>query len=150
MLRAIFAVAYFCGRTGYKLVTSEVRSQTVATKQVPVRSNTRQTVAVRRQAVVASEDSHKRDNLLLVIIAIALLVSVVSFIYYYTNDLVLVYKDAQSHLLIAKRVVDSPTPGLAQLGGVWPPLPHLLMQSQCRLHAVDSNDRTASVYVLVW
>jgi len=128
MLRAIFAVAYFCGRTGYKLVTSEVRSQTVATKQVPVRSNTRQTVAVRRQAVVASEDSHKRDNLLLVIIAIALLVSVVSFIYYYTNDLVLVYKDAQSHLLIAKRVVDSPTPGLAQLGGVWPPLPHLLMQ----------------------
>ncbi|RBQ21324.1 family 2 glycosyl transferase [Spongiactinospora rosea] len=38
----------------------------------------------------------------------------------------LAYPDAISHLLIARRVVDSPTPGLAQLGGVWLPLPHLL------------------------
>lgn len=42
------------------------------------------------------------------------------------NQLV-AYGDAESHLNIAKRVVDSLTPGLAQLGGIWLPLPHLLL-----------------------
>lgn len=70
----------------------------------------------------------ERDYVLLFILASSIVVSVISFGYYYSRGLVLVYKDAQSHLLIAKRVIDSPTPGFAQLGGVWPPLPHLLMQ----------------------
>jgi len=33
------------------------------------------------------------------------------------------YGDAQSHLNISKRVVDSITPGMAQLGGIWLPIP---------------------------
>ncbi|MDQ6949150.1 MAG: hypothetical protein M3256_23550, partial [Actinomycetota bacterium] len=37
------------------------------------------------------------------------------------------YNDARSHLNIARHVTDSLTPGLAQLGSVWLPLPHLLM-----------------------
>jgi len=37
------------------------------------------------------------------------------------------YGDAESHLNIAKRVVDSLTPGFAQLGGIWLPLPHILL-----------------------
>jgi len=36
------------------------------------------------------------------------------------------YGDAVSHLEIARRMIDGTSPGLAQLGGVWPPLPHLL------------------------
>ena len=40
---------------------------------------------------------------------------------------VLVYKDSISHLEIARRVLDSTSPGLAQLGAVWLPLPHLVM-----------------------
>ncbi len=39
----------------------------------------------------------------------------------------LLYGDAVAHLGIARRIVDSRYPGLAQLGGVWLPLPHLLM-----------------------
>jgi len=35
--------------------------------------------------------------------------------------------DAESHLDIARRVLDSRTPGPEQLGTVWLPLPHLLM-----------------------
>lgn len=35
--------------------------------------------------------------------------------------------DAQAHLDIARRVVDSVTPGLQMLGTVWLPVPHLLM-----------------------
>jgi hypothetical protein len=37
------------------------------------------------------------------------------------------YGDAVAHLGIARRIVDSRNPGLMQLGGVWLPLPHLLM-----------------------
>ena len=36
---------------------------------------------------------------------------------------VLLYKDSISHLEIARRVLDSTSPGLAQLGAVWLPLP---------------------------
>jgi hypothetical protein len=58
-----------------------------------------------------------------VLVAICLL----STTYCYMQGLIIIYGDAESHLNIAKRVVSSLTPGLAQLGGIWLPLPHLLM-----------------------
>ncbi len=39
----------------------------------------------------------------------------------------LYYGDAEAHLNIARRIVDSRTPGYAQIGTVWLPLPHVLM-----------------------
>jgi len=39
----------------------------------------------------------------------------------------LYYGDAEAHLNIARRVLDSQTPGPEQLGTVWLPLPHVLM-----------------------
>ncbi|MDD2823119.1 MAG: hypothetical protein PHQ59_03475 [Candidatus Daviesbacteria bacterium] len=54
-------------------------------------------------------------------------VSIVTFIIYYTNGLGLSYNDARSHLDIGRRVVEGLKPGLAQLGSVWLPLPHILM-----------------------
>ncbi len=39
----------------------------------------------------------------------------------------LAYSDAQSHLTIARRVIDSMAPGFEQLGTVWLPVPHLLL-----------------------
>ena len=39
----------------------------------------------------------------------------------------LLYGDAVAHLGIARRILDARYPGLGQLGGVWLPLPHLLM-----------------------
>ncbi|HZT73774.1 MAG TPA: hypothetical protein VE996_09005 [Terriglobales bacterium] len=39
----------------------------------------------------------------------------------------LLYGDATAHLMIARRMFDSLTPGLSQWGSVWLPLPHLLM-----------------------
>ncbi len=44
----------------------------------------------------------------------------------HANDVVLAFWDAQAHLDIARRVVDSLTPGLQMLGTVWLPIPHLL------------------------
>jgi hypothetical protein len=53
--------------------------------------------------------------------------SVLSFLYYFRRGDVLHYGDAVAHINIARRVFDSKTPGLLQLGTVWLPLPHLLM-----------------------
>ena len=39
----------------------------------------------------------------------------------------LLYGDAVSHLGIARRLIDNNSPGLGNIGGVWLPLPHLLM-----------------------
>jgi hypothetical protein len=57
----------------------------------------------------------------------AIFVSVFSFLFYYRHGDVLLYGDAVAHINIARRVFDSKTPGLLQLGTVWLPLPHLLM-----------------------
>jgi Glycosyl transferase family 2/Dolichyl-phosphate-mannose-protein mannosyltransferase len=56
----------------------------------------------------------------------AVLLAVAGYLFFLNEGAVLAYKDANSHLLIARRVLESPTAGLAQLGGVWLPLPHLL------------------------
>jgi hypothetical protein len=58
---------------------------------------------------------------------LAIFVSVFSFLYYSRSGDVLLYGDAVAHINIARRVFDSKTPGLLQLGTVWLPLPHLLM-----------------------
>jgi hypothetical protein len=46
--------------------------------------------------------------------------------FYARAGLTLSHYDAKAHLVVARRVVDSLTPGWVQLGGVWLPLPHLL------------------------
>jgi len=58
---------------------------------------------------------------------IAAAVSIASFFYYLRHGDLLLYGDAVAHINIARRVFDSRTPGLLQLGTVWLPLPHLLM-----------------------
>src|ERR1700692_3431734 len=58
---------------------------------------------------------------------LATCVSVFSFLFYFQRGNVLLYGDAVAHINIARRVFDSKTPGLLQLGTVWLPLPHLLM-----------------------
>src|SRR5271156_996373 len=58
---------------------------------------------------------------------LGIFVSVFSFLFYYRHGDVLLYGDAVAHINIARRVFDSKTPGLLQLGTVWLPLPHLLI-----------------------
>src|SRR3954452_7622435 len=50
----------------------------------------------------------------------------VSFTHYFLINEILMYGDAVAHINIARRVFDSRTPGLEQLGTVWLALPHLL------------------------
>lgn len=57
----------------------------------------------------------------------ALLVSLFAVSFSYSRGLLLLCGDAVAHLHIARRLIDSANPGLAQLGSVWLPLPHLLL-----------------------
>lgn len=69
----------------------------------------------------------ERVRLERVIVAFAVFLSITATIYFLKKDLILAYGDAESHLNIAKRVVNGLTPGFAQLGGIWLPLPHIFM-----------------------
>jgi hypothetical protein len=57
----------------------------------------------------------------------AVLLSFLALMISYSRGYLLLYGDAVAHLGIARRILDSHNPGLVQLGGVWLPLPHLLM-----------------------
>src|SRR5512133_1667709 len=46
--------------------------------------------------------------------------------HYHDIGLTLSHYDTKGHLVVARRVVDSLTPGWKQLGALWLPLPHLL------------------------
>ena len=68
---------------------------------------------------------HPKDAVLALVTTGAIAASIASYVYFVHRHATLAYPDAISHLLIARRVVNSPTPGAAQLGAVWLPLPHL-------------------------
>ncbi len=68
-----------------------------------------------------------KDPWLVATFVIASIASIAACCYFFQHHQILLYGDAISHLRIARRVFDNTTPGLAQLGGVWLPLPHLLM-----------------------
>jgi hypothetical protein len=45
---------------------------------------------------------------------------------YASAGLTLSHYDAKAHLVVARRIIDSLTPGWVQIGAVWLPLPHLI------------------------
>src|SRR5207237_8822281 len=62
-----------------------------------------------------------------VLALLAVCVSIAAFLFYFDHRCILLYGDAVAHINIARRVFDSCTPGLLQLGTAWLPLPHLLL-----------------------
>ncbi len=67
------------------------------------------------------------DRALAAVAALAALVSGCAVFYFFANGSILYYGDAEAHLNIARRVIDSRTPGWNQIGTVWLPLPHILL-----------------------
>src|SRR5499427_8450336 len=53
-------------------------------------------------------------------------IGVAAAVRYDTLGLTLSHYDARGHLIVARRIFDSITPGWQQIGAVWLPLPHLL------------------------
>ncbi len=81
----------------------------------------------RRDAIGTKQPGIPPDISVAQVGGLAILTSLFSFFYYYQHNGILLYGDAVAHINIARRVFDSQTPGLLQLGTVWLPLPHVLM-----------------------
>jgi hypothetical protein len=62
-----------------------------------------------------------------VVVALAAIISVSAYAWYSARGLTFGYADALSRMEIARRVLSSRTPGLAQLGTTWLPLQPMLM-----------------------
>jgi hypothetical protein len=60
------------------------------------------------------------------IAAVVAIVGTAAAIHYHRLGLTLAHYDARAHLVVARRVLDSLTPGWQQVGAVWLPLPHLI------------------------
>ena len=58
--------------------------------------------------------------------AATLAVGLVALFVYGQAELTLSHYDAKAHLVVARRIIDSLTPGWRQIGAIWLPLPHLL------------------------
>lgn len=65
--------------------------------------------------------------------------------FFYQRGELILYGDAEAHLNIARRIVDSRTPGYEQIGTVWLPLPHLLMLPLVRSDQLWRNGLAGAV-----
>src|SRR5437763_16080548 len=74
------------------------------------------------------------------IVAVGLIaLSTLAIIFFYSRGCILYYGDADAHLSIARRIIDSRTPGYDQVGTSWLPLPHWLMLPLVRYDALWLN-----------
>lgn len=80
---------------------------------------------LRRPATV--QRRRRLSTATMIVPVVACVISVAAYVHFYPGGTLIAYGDAQSHLLIARRVLFADTPGIGQLGGVWLPLPHTLM-----------------------
>lgn len=69
----------------------------------------------------------RRWHELAIVAACAIAISAVALDWVARRGYTLYFGDAEAHLNIARRIVDSRTPGIDQFGTVWLPVPHLLM-----------------------
>lgn len=76
------------------------------------------------------------DWALAAVLCLLAAVSAASVAWCLRNGYLLYYGDAVAHLNIARRLIDSRTPGYEQIGTVWLPLPHLLALPLIRYDAL--------------
>jgi hypothetical protein len=69
---------------------------------------------------------HRHRIITLGIAAAVALAGTLAACHYSALGLTLAHYDARAHLVVARRILDSLTPGWQQIGAVWLPLPHLL------------------------
>jgi hypothetical protein len=101
-----------------EVMTARVRQLLQELPSPVASSEQRQSIAQRLYAL---------DRWLIATILTACIMSITAWWHFFVHHQILLYQDAYSHMRIARAVFDSTNPGLAQLGTVWLPLPHILM-----------------------
>jgi Glycosyl transferase family 2/Cellulase (glycosyl hydrolase family 5) len=122
---------YQARRHGYSVAELPVTSHQPVSQTTPRGDGERfsramrEFVALRRQLNTRAQNRLRLNCWLVGLLA--LFSGIASTVWSSATHTVLAYGDAEAHLNISKRVVSGLTAGLAQLGSVWLPLPHLLM-----------------------
>jgi hypothetical protein len=76
-------------------------------------------------------------------------IGVAAAVRYYLLGLTLSHYDARGHLIVARRIIDSITPGWQQIGAVWLPLPHLLNMLPVQIDAFYRTGASAVAISIV-
>lgn len=80
----------------------------------------------RSQTRVAAVEAPKRDKTVFLVAAAAAILSAAAIYHFAKNHQILGFQDGYSHLEISRRILVSRTTGIAQLGTIWLPLPHMM------------------------
>src|SRR5262249_6084794 len=116
------------GRLASARITQESRHMELSeTSPVSVASSAPVTGPAPARSLTARSVPRHSGWATLAVLGVALALGVAAYLHFSANGEAIAYGDAKSHLLIARRVLFADTPGAGQLGGVWLPLPHLLM-----------------------
>jgi hypothetical protein len=101
-------------------------------------------------------ESVPQDRIPVLISLSALVVGAAAAFHYSAVHLALAHYDARAHLVVARRIIDSLTPGWQQVGAVWLPLPHLLNMLPVQIDALYRTGASAiaisvlSISAAVW
>lgn len=77
-------------------------------------------------AIIAEPRARNERRVFVGVLTGSLVLGALAAVFYARAGLTLSHYDARAHLVVARRLFDSLTPGWRQLGGVWLPLPHLV------------------------
>ncbi len=94
-----------------------------------------------RGAAHSADEGHARTALLMACGALA--IGTAAAVYYAWAGLTLSHYDARAHLVVARRIIDSITPGWQQIGAVWLPLPHVLNMVPVQVDALYRTGASA-------
>ena len=79
------------------------------------------------EAAPARDSSRRSTHPPRLAVVVAIVAAVAASAWSAATHSMVLYGDTRAHLDVARHVTDALTPGLAQLGSVWLPLPHLLL-----------------------
>jgi hypothetical protein len=80
-----------------------------------------------------------------IVVVVLALLAAGSVAFFYSRGNLCYYGDAEAHLNIARRIVDSRTPGYDQVGTVWLPLPHWAMLPLVRIDSLWRNGLAGAI-----
>ena len=103
-------------------------------------------VIERGNRVIIYPPVRRFDLLSRVLGGLAVLLGAVASLAYARAGLSLSHYDAKAHLVVARRILDSITPGWEQIGAVWLPLPHLLNMLPVQMDAFYQTGASAIAF----
>ena len=83
-------------------------------------------VANNNPPIISDASARWRSSCTWLVLTASAMAGTAAAFYYARQGLTLSHYDARAHLVVARRIADSLTPGWRQFGAVWLPLPHAL------------------------